>query len=343
MSERGRWERYWRFLTSGFRPDVRDEIDFHVEERTRVLVQEGMAPEEARREAERRFGDRTRLASELERIEERRGRRLARAFSLAEVAQDLRYGVRGLVQRPVFTLTAAASLAFGIATTTVAFSLVDTLILRPLPISRPHELVVIGGRNDAGLGGPNTPLPAIRELARRTDLFTDVAGDRLNLAGIRAPGAEQAEGRPVRMVTGNWFQLLGASAALGRVITPEDEAARAAVVVLGHDYWMQRLGGDPAAVGSTLALNGVPFTIIGVTRAGFRGLQPLFPVAAYLPSTTESLLEPGALGIEESWDDGSYLPVGRRQSGQSIDRIRAALIVLSRNLRVEHPEVGDKF
>ncbi|HKP30726.1 MAG TPA: permease prefix domain 1-containing protein, partial [Gemmatimonadales bacterium] len=220
MTERGRWERYWRYLTSAFRPDVRDEIDFHVEQRTRVLMEAGMAKEEARREAERRFGDRQRLTTELEGMEEKRGRRLARAFSVAELAQDLRYGLRGLLRRPVFTLTAATSLAFGIATTTVAFSLVDTLMLRPLPIRRPHELVIIGGSNDAGLRGPSTPLPALRELARRTDLFSEVAADRLNLAGIRAPGAPQAEGRMIRMVTGNWFQLLGVSAALGRAITP---------------------------------------------------------------------------------------------------------------------------
>ena len=343
MTDRGRWERYWRFLTSGFRPDVRDEIDFHVEQRARVLMEEGQSPEAARREAERRLGDRARLTTELERMEEKRGRRLARAFSIAELAQDLRYGVRGLARRPVFTLTAAASLAFGIATTTVAFSLVDTLMLRPLPIRKPHELVIIGGRNDDGLGGPNTPLPAIRELARRTDLFSEVAADRLNLAGIRAPGAAQAEGRIIRMVTGNWFQLLGVSAAVGRTITPEDETQHSAVVMLDHDFWVQRLGGDPSVIGANLMMNGVAFTIIGVTPRGFRGMQPLFAVAAYLPSSTESLLSPNAEDIGLQWESGTYLPVARRQPGQSIEQVRAALLVMSRTLRAEHPAIGEKF
>lgn len=344
MTERSRWERYWRFLTSGFRPDVRDEIDFHVEERTRVLIAEGMPPGEARREAERRLGDRARLTTELERIEEQRGRRLGRAMSLAELWQDLRYGVRGLVRRPIFTLTAATSLAFGIATTTVAFSLVDTLMLRPLPgVKDPSELVVIGGTNDGGLGGPNTPLPAVRELAQRTDLFSGVAADRLNLAGIRAPGAQQAEGRIIRMVTGNWFQLLGASAMIGRVITPEDEAQRAAVVVLDFDYWRQRLGGDPAVLGANLMMNGIPFTVIGVMPRGFRGLQPLFAISGYLPSTSEDLLSPGSRSITESWDSGYYLPVARRQAGQAISQVRAALAVMSRTVRAEHPEIGEKF
>ena len=344
MTDRGRWERYWRFLTSGFRPDVRDEIDFHVEQRTRVLMEEGMSEPEARREAERRLGDRTRLTTELEQIEEKRGRRLGRAMSLAELGQDLRYGMRGLLRRPVFTLTAATSLAFGIATTTVAFSMVDTFMLRPLPgVREPSQLAVIGGSNNAGLGGPNTPIPGVRELARRTDLFTDVAADRLNLAGIRAPGAEQAEPRIIRMVTGNWFQLLGVGAGVGRVITPDDEAQRAAVVVLDHEYWMQRLGGDPSVVGGNLMMNGMPFTIIGVAPRGFRGMQPMFAVAAYLPSTAEDQLAASAPGTSESWEVGSYLPVGRRQAGQSIDQVRAALAVMSRNVRVEHPEMGEGF
>ena len=76
-----RWGRYWRYLTSGFRPEVQDEIEFHVEQRTRVLIDEGMPPDEARREAERRFGDRKRVTTELERMESERGRKLARASS----------------------------------------------------------------------------------------------------------------------------------------------------------------------------------------------------------------------------------------------------------------------
>lgn len=339
----GRWERYWRFLTSAFRPDVKDELEFHVEQRARVLIEQGMGADDARREAERRFGDRRRVAHELERIEESRGRRLGRAMSLAEFRQDLRYGLRGLLRRPVFTLTAATSLAFGIATTTVAFSMVDTLMLRPLPVRRPGELVVIGGSNDNGLGGPNTPLPAVRELARRTDLFSAVAADRLNLAGVRPEGATQAENRIIRMVTGNWFELLGVGAAVGRTITPQDEIRRAAVTVLDYDFWRQRLGGDPAAVGTVIVLNGQPFTVIGVAPKGFRGVQPLIPVALYLPSTTEALLNPTVAGVGESWEYGSYQPLARRHSGRSLDQVRAAVLVMSRTLRAEHPELGEGY
>jgi hypothetical protein len=111
-------------------------------------------------------------------MENRRGRKLARVFTLAELGQDLKYGVRGLLRRPVFAFTCAASLALGIATTTVAFSLVDTMLLRPLPVKNPSELVVLGGSTGA-LRGPNTSLPALRELAGRKDLFQEVAADRL--------------------------------------------------------------------------------------------------------------------------------------------------------------------
>ena len=108
--DQGRWTRYWRYLTATFRPEVEDELEFHVEQRTRELIAEGMAPEAARREAERRFGDRQRVTTELESMENRRGRKLARVFTLAELGQDLKYGVRGLLRRPVFAFTCAASL-----------------------------------------------------------------------------------------------------------------------------------------------------------------------------------------------------------------------------------------
>ena len=152
-------------------------------------------------------------------MEHRRGRKLGRALSLAELAQDLKYGVRGLLRRPVFAFTCAASLAIGIATTTVAFSLVDTMLLRPLPVKNPSELVVIGGSSGPGLRGPSTPMPAVRELAARTDLFQEVAADRLNMVGLRPPTADQAEVRLIRGVTGNWFSLLGVNAAVGRLLT----------------------------------------------------------------------------------------------------------------------------
>jgi len=342
-----RWERYWRFLSSAFRPDVKDEVDFHVQERARALMEQGMTSEEARREAERRFGDRHRVVNELEQIEAKRGRRLARAFSLAELGQDLRYGVRGLLRRPVFALTAAASLALGIATTTVAFSLVDTLLLRPLPAVRnPSQLVVLGGSAEPnGLAGPSTPYPAIRELAARTDLFTEVAADRLNLVGLRPPGAEQAEIRLIRGVTGNWFNLLGVGAAVGRLLTEDDQRQRAAVVVLEHTFWTQRMAADPSVVGGTLMVNGLPFTIVGVAANGFRGMQPLIPVAAYVTTGADAqfLADPRFRSEEEVWGSGWYLPVARLQPGRSIEQVRAALQVMSRTLRSEHPEMGERY
>ena len=339
-----RWTRYWRYLTSAFRPEVRDEIEFHVEQRTRVLIDEGMPPEEARREAERRFGDRKRVTTELERMESERGRKLARAFSLAELAQDLKYGVRGLLRRPVFAFTCAASLALGIATTTVAFSLVDTMLLRPLPVKNPSELVVLGGSTGA-LRGPSTPLPAFRELARRTDLFTEVAADRLNMVGLRPPTADQAEVRLIRAVTGNWFGLLGVNAAVGRLLTMDDERERAPVVVLEHTFWTQRMAADPSVIGGTMMVNGFPFTIVGVAAKGFRGMQPMIPVAAYVTTTRGG---PDPRGPQVSHPGRTMglrlVPAGRTAPARSYARAGpSAVQVMSRTLRTEHPEMGEEF
>ncbi len=305
-----------------------------------------MPPEGARREAERRFGDRERVMTELEAMETRRGRKLARALSLAELAQDLKYGMRGLLRRPVFAFTCAASLAIGIATTTVAFSLVDTILLRPLPVKNPSELVVIGGASvPTGLRGPSTPLPAVRELARRTDLFQEVAADRLNLVGLRPPTADQAEIRLIRGVTGNWFSLLGVNAAVGRLLTMDDERERAPVVVLEHTFWTRRMAADPSVIGGTMMINGFPFTIIGVTARGFQGMQPMIPVAAYVTTTAEAqtLADPRYRTSEEQWDAGWYLPVARLQPGRTIEQVRSAVQEMSRTLRAEHPEMGEQY
>ena len=194
------------------------------------------------------------------------------------------------------------------------------MLLRPLPVKNPSELVVLGGSTGA-LRGPNTSLPALRELARRTDLFQEVAADRLNMVGLRPPTAEQAEVRLIRAVTGNWFSLLGVNAAVGRLLTMDDERERAPVVVLEHTFWTQRMAADPAVIGGTMMVNGFPFTIVGVAAKGFRGMQPMIPVAAYVTATAEAqtLADPRyrtqgrAMGLR-------VVPAGGTASARSHDR-----------------------
>ena len=108
------------------------------------------------------------------------------------------------------------------------------------------------------------------------------------MVGLRPPTADQAEVRLIRGVTGNWFSLLGVNAAVGRLLTMDDERERAPVVVLEHTFWTQRMAADPSVIGGTMMVNGFPFTIVGVAAKGFRGMQPMIPVAAYVTTTAEA-------------------------------------------------------
>src|SRR6185295_10340778 len=153
-----------------------------------------------------------------------------------ELGQDIRYGLRGLIRRPAFTFATASSLALGIAAVTVVLSIVDSWLLRPLPVPRPQELVVIGGSTKimGSLVFPAVGIPTIHELQARKDLFEDVAGFRLTLGSVRPEG----EVRFFLFATGSYFSVLGITPALGRVFLPDDDARQERVAVLNHRFWM---------------------------------------------------------------------------------------------------------
>ena len=149
MRDDSRWQRYWRYLSKQLGRDVDEELNFHVQMRARELEARGLSREAAMTEAGRRFGDQGRVKSQLERIERKRGKRLTLGFFVEELLQDIRYAARGLLKRPGFSFMTASSLALGIAATTVVLSVVDSWLLRPLPVRDPGQLVVIGASNHA--------------------------------------------------------------------------------------------------------------------------------------------------------------------------------------------------
>lgn len=333
------WRRYWRSLGVG--PEVAEELEFHVEQITRDLVAKGMPLDDARREAARRFGDRRRVQSQLEHIERGRGRRLRLGLWLEEVWADIRYGVRGLVRKPGFAFGAAASLALGIGAATVVFTIVDAWMFRPLPVDRPERLVLIGARDPAvgdiafaGLG-----LPTVRDLAARNDLLEDVAAWRIQVVAVRPVDAERASLGFVLSTTGNYFDLLGVKAALGRVYSDADARERASVMVLDHTFWKTQLAGDPGVIGRPLLLNGVPFTVIGVADPDFRGTEHLLTVGGYFPTASEATLDPARADLETNRADGGFLAVARRRDDVSMTQLHSALAVESARLVTGYPEL----
>ena len=336
------WRRYWRSL--GFGREVADELTFHLDLLTKDLIAQGMDPAAAAAEASRRFGDRRRVQSDLERIERKRGHRLRLDLWLSEVAGDLRYGARGLLKRPGFTAAAALSLGLGISTTTVVLTVVDKWLLRPIAVDRPDELMVMGATNQAfaGMAVPTIPLAAIRELDVRKDLFQAVGAWRIKDLGLRVANGK-SELSFFLATTGNYFDLIHVRPALGRTYSEADSRERARLIVLNNRFWRRRFGGDPNVVGTTVALNGLPFTVIGVAPASFEGTEMILEIDGYLPVGAERDLSATPTNDETDWTASGYEGIARRLPGQSVERVRTGIDALVSGMLAAHPELPRDF
>jgi len=345
MSQDRSWQRYWRFLTARFRRDVDEELEFHIAMRARELEGQGLSAEAARREAERRFGDRTEVRLRLERIEKRRGLRMTIGFHLQELLQDLRYGIRSLRKRPAFTLMTASSLALGLAATTSVLSLVDSWLLRPLPGAHGRELIVIGASNQAtgSMIARMVSLPTLRDVAARSDLFVDVAAERVEGAATRRSATDLAEPRIYLGVTGNYFSVVGIGAAAGRLFDAEDDRQRQRVLVLTHRAWTERYGADSSLIGSQLYLNTVPYLVVGVAQKGFAGTEHVIVPDGFVPVGGVAGFNPSAGGLDQARGDGWFGLFARPRPGISLPQVQSGLDLLSQQLTAGYPELGDGY
>jgi putative ABC transport system permease protein len=242
--------------------DIDEELRLHLEMEAAANAARGMPPEEARRAALRTFGN---LDSVRERAYEVRG-----GGPLEILAQDVRYAARMLARQPGFTAVAVLTLALGIGANTAIFSVVEAVLLRPLPYRHAGRTVLLWESNRPRDLARNVVNPANfldwREQAKSFDQMAAFADLRYNLTG----GGEPEE-VPAQTVTPNLFPLLGARAELGRTFTPEDARPQHDdVVILSHGLWRRRFGGARDIIGRTLSLNGHAVTVIGVMPSGFQ-------------------------------------------------------------------------
>ena len=199
--------------------------------------------------------------------------------------QDIRYGIRMLLKRPGFTSIAVLSLALGIGANTAIFSLMDAVMLKSLPVNRPEQLVLFGKGQDAGMtnGFPNSSwdlfsYPFFRQAQQRGDIFSGVAGVLSipwtvhGFVNANAASSE-IEKMQVQLVTGSYFPVLGVNASLGRVLTEADDQTPGGhpVAVVSYAWWQQRFGSDPSAVGKTVKIDNLDYTIVGVAPKDFFG------------------------------------------------------------------------
>jgi predicted permease len=249
---------------------------------------------------------------------------------------DIRLAFRRLRQHSTFTVVAGVTLAVGIGANTTVFSLLNYVMLRPLPgIERPERLVTLTNSIFDGLATHS--YPNYEDFRDRTDVFSDLAG-----FGI-TPMNFNRNGQNARVwghtATGNYFRTLGVQAAIGRVFGPEDDRQPGAhpVAVLSHACWQNRFGGDPAAVGEPIRLNGLPYTVVGVLPPGFSGTELWYTPEIWVPVMMQAQINPGDAWLESRGRHDLFV-VGRLADGVSEQQAEAAVNAVATDLGSEFPQ-----
>ena len=204
--------------------------------------------------------------------------------------QDARFALRMLRRNPLFTIVAVLALGVGIAANTAVFSLMDALLLHPMPgVKRPSELVVFERWQEGQLLG-NMGYPDFRDYRGQLRGFSGVAAEAGARVSFSADSRASAERVAAGLVSGNYFAVLGANPIAGRAIADEDETGARPVAVLGFAFWKRAFGGDPHAISRAIRLNGQPFTVVGVAPPDFRGTRAQSQIDVWAPITLQPVL-----------------------------------------------------
>jgi predicted permease len=296
-----RWRRFRGLFGLDPRRDVEDELSFHLEMRIRELIDRGESPNRARELALRRFGNLEHSRKECVGINERRRRRMLRADFITDRGPDIRYALRMFGRAPGFTTVAVLTLAFGIGANVAVFSLFNRLILEPLPVPEPDQLVNLvspgprsGPTSCGSMGGCEAVFsyPMFRDLERAQTVFTGLAAHRD--FGVNLSYRGQTTTSSGLFVSGSYFPVLGVRPALGRLLGSTDDRTmgESEVVVVSHAYWQSHLGGRRDIVDETIVVNGQPMTIVGVAPKGFEGTTLGLRPGVFMPITMRWRLAP---------------------------------------------------
>ncbi len=307
--------------------EMDEELRFHLEQQTEHNITNGMDPEEARFSALRTFGN---VEQTKEECRDTWGSRF-----INELMQDLRYGFRQLRRNPGFTVVAVLTLALGIGANTAIFSVVNGVLLSPLPYPHPDRLVALYSRT-AQFSNSSISYPNFLDWARDNHSFSAMAAyreDNFTLTGAGEPERVSAE-----FVSASFFPLLGVEPALGRSFTrQEDQLGAAPVVILSGGFWKRKFGTSRDILGKAITLNGTPYTVVGVLPATFYYSGNNFQRSdVYVPigQTSDSIFRDRRASMGTN-------AVGRLKPGVTFQQARADMDGLAGHLAEEYP-VADK-
>jgi predicted permease len=322
----GRFRRRVRFLLSyGERQRLLwEEMEFHIEAMAEDFAGQGMSEEEARAAARRKFGNMTHKS------EESRGVWLVRWWN--DLAQDLRYSFRGMRREVGFTAFTILIAGLGIGASSTVFSVVNALLLRPLPFQNPGRLVFITNGNQ----WTSTQTEHYADLREMNRSFSDLAafagwgvGDR-ELTGTGEP--ERLTSVPV---TGNFFSVLGVEPVIGRSFTAEESQGtyRApSAIILSYNFWRWRFASDPNIVGRKLTLNNRPVTVVGVLPASFDF------GSVFMPGTPIDIVVPWPVNDKTKPAGNTLRLIGRLAPGATVEGAQAEFTILGKQLESQHSE-----
>jgi predicted permease len=316
--------------------ELNEELHYHVDLQTEENITKGMTPQEARRRARIELGGIEQVKQEL--------RAVRTGAWLETLLQDIRFGFRMLRMNPGFTAVAVLTLALGIGANTAIFSMVDALVLRPLPVHAPREVVSFESHDKPG-PSDEFSYPDFEDIRdQTTSIFSDVTGVQpFHMDGLTVNG--QSELISTSFVTTNFFQVMGIQPALGEFFRPSEGKVGGSdpVLVLGYSFWKTHLGGDPSVVGRNILLNGRPVTIIGVAPKGFYGIFSIVDVQGYLPIGMAAATSDSKNDFLTDRKAGDTIIVGRLKAGVKLEETPPVLNLVARRLSEQYPVIHDRY
>jgi putative ABC transport system permease protein len=322
--------------------EIVEELSQHLEDEYEEALSCGASEEEARQQVIEQLNAPDVLQRELKHVERRGSENpielgTERKINLfADLRQDLRFGLRTLAKSPAFTSIAIIALALGIGANSAIFSVVDAVLLRPLPFKKPEQLVMLW-ENATHQGFPkNTPSPAnFLDWQKQASAFTGMAAmveRSFNLTGVGEP--ERLDGR---RVSANLFDLLGVRAVLGRTFVPGDDRPGTHVVLLSYSLWQRRFGSDPSVIGGALTLNGESYTVIGI--------MPLFVQLPGLANRNDQVWVPIAFPPEEAAQRGNHFleVIARLKPGFTLKQAQAEMDTIAARLAQTYPDYNTRI